>query len=48
MQMSDMSTVYLQWSLWLLLIWTHRENLARLAQGTENRFDKVMLLKPRR
>lgn len=35
-------------SLWLLLLWTHRENLARLAQGTENRFDKIMLLKPRR
>lgn len=28
-----------------IMIWTHRENLQRVIQGTENRFDKVMLLR---
>ncbi len=32
-------------SLATLLIFTHRSNLARLRQGTENRFEKVRLLK---
>jgi len=32
----------------LLLVFTHRGNLARLRSGTENRFDKARLLKPRR
>lgn len=31
----------------LLLSWSHRDNLRRLAQGRENRFEKVMLIKPR-
>jgi glycerol-3-phosphate acyltransferase PlsY len=31
-----------------LLVFTHRSNLARLRRGTENRFDKARLLKPRR
>lgn len=30
----------------LLLCWTHRDNLQRLARGNENRFKKVMLFKP--
>ncbi len=32
----------------LLLVFTHRGNLARLRSGTENRFDKARLLKRRR
>ncbi len=46
------------WGLWswpgafalgmmLLLSWTHRDNLRRLARGNENRFEKIMLIKPR-
>jgi len=31
-----------------LLVFTHRSNLARLWRGTENRFEKARLLKPRR
>ena len=31
----------------VLLSWTHRENLQRLLRGNENRFEKVMLIKPR-
>ncbi len=31
-----------------LLVFTHRSNLARLRRGTENRFEKARLLKPRR
>ncbi len=31
----------------VLLVFTHRANLARLASGTENRFDKARLLKRR-
>lgn len=31
----------------VLLSWTHRDNLRRLVQGKENRFEKVMLIKPR-
>lgn len=31
----------------LLLSWSHRDNLRRLAQGNENRFEKIMLIKPR-
>lgn len=31
----------------LLLFWAHRENIVRLYQGKENRFTKVMLVKPR-
>ena len=31
----------------LLILWTHRENLKRLAQGRENRFEKFMLRRPR-
>ncbi len=31
----------------LLLCWTHRSNLLRLARGTEHRFEKIMLIKPR-
>lgn len=29
----------------LLMIWSHRENLQRLRAGTENRFEKAMLLR---
>ncbi len=32
----------------ILLVFTHRSNLVRLKEGTENRFDKVRLLKPRK
>ncbi|MFU8878065.1 MAG: glycerol-3-phosphate acyltransferase, partial [Wenzhouxiangellaceae bacterium] len=32
----------------VLLVFTHRSNLARLKSGTENRFDKARLLKRRR
>ena len=32
----------------VLLVFTHRSNLARLASGTENRFDKTRVLKRRR
>ncbi len=32
----------------MLLSWTHRENLLRLAQGREHRFEKVMLFRSRR
>jgi glycerol-3-phosphate acyltransferase PlsY len=32
---------------WLLLCWTHRDNLKRLLAGTENRFTRVMLRPPR-
>ncbi len=32
----------------LLLSWTHRDNLQRLAQGREHRFDKVMLFRARK
>lgn len=31
-----------------LLVFTHRSNLARLRRGTENRFEKARLIKPRR
>ncbi len=34
-------------SMLLLLCWTHRDNLLRLSRGEENRFEKVMLFKPR-
>jgi len=35
-------------SLALLIVFTHRSNLARLRAGTENRFDKARLLRRRR
>lgn len=31
---------------WVLLCWTHRDNLQRLRAGTENRFTNVMLRPP--
>lgn len=31
---------------WVLLCWTHRDNLQRLIAGTENRFTRVMLRPP--
>ena len=30
--------------MWALLVYTHRENIARLRAGNENRFEKAMLL----
>jgi glycerol-3-phosphate acyltransferase PlsY len=32
----------------VLLVFTHRSNLSRLASGTENRFEKARVLKRRR
>ncbi|TVS12942.1 MAG: glycerol-3-phosphate 1-O-acyltransferase [Wenzhouxiangella sp.] len=35
-------------SLAVLLVWTHRSNLARLRDGSENRFEKARLIRRRR
>lgn len=40
----SVATAYASMGL-VLMIWTHRENLQRVMNGTENRFEKVMLFR---
>ncbi len=35
-------------TMWLLVVYTHRENISRLRGGNENRFERAMLLRRKR